>query len=141
MTEAEELRSEYSAGKLDGIKRDLSSFLVNNREAIAKFKEEAAKMRRGIVADDTAIKLFILQLRSINPTDEIKSQLKEVENEIWYSAEKQRDAQPDRIAVAREWCRRHAPGWRDHRVMAIIYVFDVNKEHYLRIFRDGAPAC
>jgi hypothetical protein len=44
--------------------------------------------------------------------------------------------EPDRKVVAREWCLRHAPGWRDHRVMEIVYVIDRHRDELAALLRS-----
>ena len=132
MTELETLKKEFASGKYRVIEKDLETFLVKNAESIKKFKEQVSSKLGRECSTEMAIKWYILQIRSINPTDEIKSELDEIEKEIWYRAE-QEGGRIDRSKVAEEWCMRHAPGWRDHRVLSIIFVFDQNKERYTSV--------
>lgn len=138
MPEIEELKTEWEKGRLAPIARDLVEFVRNHRADILEYREAHLKKLRGAPSsDDLALRMYILQVRSISPQGEIRDQLKEIEQEIWYRGE--RGSQVDRQEVAREWCLRHAPGWRDHRVMAIVFVLEKIKDQLLDILRtEGA---
>ncbi|MEK7469531.1 MAG: hypothetical protein AAB074_19335 [Planctomycetota bacterium] len=133
MPELEELQTEWEKGRLSAIVRDLVEFVRNHRSDILDYREAHLKKLRGArVTDDLAIRLYILQVRSISPQGEIRDQLKEIEQEVWYRGERG-EGQTDRQQIAREWCMRHAPGWRDHRVMAIVFVLEKIKDQLLAI--------
>ncbi|MBI5367765.1 MAG: hypothetical protein HZA54_12065 [Planctomycetes bacterium] len=139
MQQLANIEEDYRLGKLRTIENDLENFIRLNREKIRRFQEEhLRKLKTARPSDELAIKWYIMQIRTINPVDEIKTQLDEIEREIFYQAEKQGPGL-DRGGIAKEWCRRHAPGWRDHRVLAIIFVLDRNKDHYIRIFNGQEP--
>lgn len=136
MPEIEELKADWNSGKLSQIARDLIEFVKNHRNDIIDYRDhELAKLRGVSVSDDLAVRMYILQIRSISPQGEIKDQLKEIEAEVWYRGENV-GGQVDRQQVAREWCLRHAPGWRDHRVMAIIFVLEKIKDQIIAILND-----
>ena len=138
MPELEELKTEWEKGRLASIARDLLEFVRNHRADILEYREKHLKKLRGVQpSDDLALRQYILQVRSISPQGEIKDQLKEIESEIWYRGENE-GGQVNRQDVAREWCMRHAPGWRDHRVMAIIFVLDKMKDELLAILNQSA---
>ncbi|MBI3270078.1 MAG: hypothetical protein HYZ53_13720 [Planctomycetes bacterium] len=136
MDEFKNLDRDYRNGRFRAIEVDLENFIRKNRENIRRFQEEnLRKLKSASPSDALAIKWYIMQIQTINPVDEIKSQLDEIEKEIWYQAQ-QHGPGLDRSRVAKEWCRRHAPGWRDHRVLAIIYVLDRNVDRYVQILRE-----
>lgn len=134
MTEIDELDRDYAAGKFAKILKDLESFVKNNRDNILKFKDRLSKLKGSALQDDFVLKMYIMQIRSINPSEEIRAQLGEIEREIWIRGETM-GKEPDRKLIAREWCQRHAPGWRDHRVMEIIYVVDRNRDLLIRLLQ------
>lgn len=132
-TELDRLREEFADGKYTSIPGDLEAFIEKNRPGIRRFRDEVLGRMPGVVPTDAlAIKWYVLQIRSINPVHEIKEELGEIEQEIWIQGEQNRRT-PDRLKVAREWCARHAPGWRDHRVLAIIYVLERDLDRYVDI--------
>jgi hypothetical protein len=137
MTELIELETDYKAGKYRSVEQELETFVRKHKRSILECQKSFSK--RKPISLEQAIKLYILQIRSLNPSYEIRAQLEEIEREIWYRGEWSRH-EVDRNEIAREWCRRHAPGWRDHNVLAVIFVFDKNKDRYLRIFNDHSPA-
>lgn len=137
MSELHELGREYGDGKLGTVERDLETFILRNRQEILRFRDQLARKNPG-VTDEVACKLYILQIRTLNPVAEIRDQLDEIKREIYYRGrDEQRPVLPDE--VAREWCNRHAPGWRDHRVLAIVYCFERCKERLVPLLRaEGA---
>lgn len=136
MPELEELKTDWEAGKLSNIARDLREFVLNHRADILEYRDKVlGRLRGASVSDDLAIRMYILQIRSISPQGEIRDQLQEIEREIWYRGEKA-NGNIDRQQVAREWCLRHAPGWRDHRVMAIVFVIERIKDDLVRILNE-----
>lgn len=134
MSELHDLGKEYGTGKFGVVERDLEVFLIRNREEILRFKATLAR-KNPAVTDEVAVKWYLLQLRTLNPVAEIRDQLREIEEECWIRAEKAGGG-ISRDEVAREWCARHAPGWRDHRVMAIIYCFERCKERLLPLLAN-----
>ena len=112
---------------------NIFSFIIKNKDAIKQFKEtELAKLGVKSPSYELAIKFYILKTRTINPATEIKNELEEIEKEVWYQGEKDKKS-PDRNKVAIEWCKQHAPGWRDNWVFAVLFAFENNKEHYLKL--------
>jgi hypothetical protein len=131
--ELKKLSQDYCLGQYKELEKDLEDFIRNNKEAIKKFKEtELKNLDVDSPSNELAIKLYILKTRTINPTTEIKKELSEIEKEIWIQGEKIKSS-PDRNKIALEWCKLHAPGWRDNWVFAALYVFEHNKEHYIRL--------
>jgi len=134
--ELKKLSQEYCLGRYNELEKDLEAFITKNKEAIRKFKSDEVKdMGVDTPTDELAVKLFILKTRSINPATEIKTELKEIEKEIWYQGEKTKSL-PDRNKIAIEWCKLHAPGWRDNWVFAALYVFEHNKAHYIKLLEQ-----
>jgi len=132
--ELKRLSENYCLGQYKELEKDLENFILKNKEAIKKFKETELEMHLDVdsPSDELAIKLYILKTRSINPDTEIKKELVEIEKEIWIQGEKLKSS-PDRNKVAIEWCKSHAPGWRDNWVFAALYIFEQNKGYYLRL--------
>jgi hypothetical protein len=135
MTEIDEIRAKYESGRLDYIKSDLERFIIAHAAEIERYKREQADRGLAPISDDTAIKFFIIQNRSINPEREILEQIAEIEREKWIRGV-QTGRSPDANAVCQEWASLYSAGWRAHRVTSIVYVFEREKERYLRILRD-----
>ncbi len=137
-SQLDQLSREYERGELDSIKEDLADFLRRQAGAVRRLRDEYfGTANVPATADEVAVKMFILKSRSINATREILDQLDEINREKWIRGI-QTGHDPDPQTVALDWARIHSPGWRDHRVMAIIYVFERDKERYLALVRDGA---
>jgi len=135
MTEIDEIRSKYESGQLDHIKADLERFIVAHAAEIERYKQEQSERGLAPIADDTAIKFFIIQNRSINPEREILEQIAEIEREKWIQGVRTGHS-PDADAVCKEWANKYSAGWRAHRVTSIVYVFEREKERYLRILSN-----
>jgi hypothetical protein len=141
-SQLEQLCREYASGKLDTIKDDLAGFLRRQAAAIRSLRDEYFGTQDvPPTADEVAVKMFILKSRSINPSREILDQLDEINREKWIRGINA-GFSPDPQSVATDWARLHSPGWRDHRVMAIIYVFEREKERFIALVREtqGPPA-
>lgn len=134
-SELENLAREYESGQLDAIKHDLAAFVDKHAPAIRRLRDDYfGTTDVPPTADEIAIKMYILKSRSINPSREILDQMEEINREKWIRGVHSGCA-PDPQAVAQEWARLYSPGWRDHRVMSIIYVFEREKEKYLEKVR------
>jgi len=139
MTEIDEIRSKYESGQLDYIKTDLERFIIVHAAEIEQYKRD--QIERGLppITDDTAIKFFIIRNRSINPEREILEQVAEIEREKWIQGVKTGSA-PDPHAVCAEWANKYSAGWRQHRVTLIVYVFERDKDRFLRVLHENARA-
>ena len=134
MSELDDIKANYDAGRLEGLRGDLERFLVSHREKIRLFAEEQAA--RGLkIPRDSAVKFYILRLRSINPRREIQDQLEEIQREKWIRGV-QTGRAPDPQEVAADWAKRYSAMWREHRLTEIVYVFEREKERYLKILES-----
>jgi hypothetical protein len=130
MSEIEEVRQKYIRGELDHIRGDLERFISSHRFRIVQFRDQYnSRHPRRPLDDALAIKFYILRIRSINARQEIQDQLKEIEQERVTRSEKT-GTEPDAHEVAMDWARLYSPAWRAHRVTAIIYVFEQDRERY-----------
>jgi len=132
MSEIDEIRRKYESGQLDVIREDLERFLRAHREQILRFRDSRRTSPSLGLSDELAVKLYILRQRSINPKREIEEQLQEIHREKWIRGI-QMGQPPDAEQVASEWARLYSAGWRSHRVLSIVYVFEREKERFLRL--------
>ncbi|MCK5578916.1 MAG: hypothetical protein KAI63_05280 [Planctomycetes bacterium] len=131
----QELEQDFCAGKFKKIEKELELFITQHKKEINLFRDtELKKIKNTPVSDELAIKLFIMRTRSINPIEEIKLELQEIEKEIWYRGEKA-NGQVDRDKICQEWCQSHAAGWRDHWVMSVLYVFERHKNKFVKLLK------
>jgi hypothetical protein len=136
MSVLRDLNRDYCSGRFKQIEEDLEKFFRQNKDAIKEFKlHELAKIKGLAASDELAAKLYLLKQRSINPSIELKMELEEIEKEIWYRGEKEHQC-VDPNAIACEWSKKHAAGWRDHFIMTTLFIFGRNKEKYLEIIND-----
>jgi len=135
MSEIDEIRDDYEHGRLDSIKQDLERFILAHRARIQAYQKDQEE--KGLpMADDIAIRFYIIQQRTINPAAEIRDQLLEIEREKWIRGV-QTGCAPDAQEVALEWARNHSAGWRAHRVTTIVYCFSREKDRYVQVYRDA----
>ena len=60
MSELDDIKANYDAGRLEGLRGDLERFLVSHRERILRFSAEQAA--RGLTLPfDSAVKFYILR--------------------------------------------------------------------------------
>jgi len=123
--ELEELKQEYAEGKLEGIKDGLESFIRRYKAPIKQFSEQHK------LSIDLGLRCYILLGRSIDTRKENLDQLEEIKKELWYRRE-ENSALPE-SKIIKDWTEKYAAGWRDHRVMQIIYVYLQDKEKYLAL--------
>ena len=134
MSELDDIKANYDAGRLEGLRGDLERFLVAHREKIRVFAAEQAA-RGLVIPQDSAVKFYILRLRSINPRREIQDQLEEIQREKWIRGI-QTGRAPDPQEVAADWAKRYSAMWREHRLTEIVYVFEREKDRYLKILES-----
>ncbi|MBI2932623.1 MAG: hypothetical protein HYY16_13315 [Planctomycetes bacterium] len=134
MTELDEIREDYDAGRLEDIKRDLERFVIVHRGKIEAFRKEQETKGLPPLSDEVALKFYIIRHRTINPGREIHDQLREIEREKWIRGIAS-GREPDPQEVALDWAKNHSAGWRAHRVTTIIYCFDRDKDRYLRLLK------
>lgn len=139
MTEIEEIRAKYESGRMDHIRADLERFIRAHRDDILRLRDENIAKKLPPLSDEVAIKLYILQHRSINPRREIQEQLEEIQREKWIRGVATGRA-PDPSEVAVEWSREHSAGWRAHRVMSIVYCFEREKDRYVQLLGADKPS-
>jgi hypothetical protein len=131
MSEIDGIRMDYEAGRLESLKEDLARFLCAHRSDIARFREEQSG--KGLALDgESAVKFFILRHRTVNPQRDISDQLEEIRKEAWCRGVDTGRA-PDPQLVALDWARRFSADWRAHRVTTIVYVFERDKERFLKL--------
>src|SRR5262245_16852616 len=135
MTEIDEIRSKYESGQLDYIKSDLERFIIAHAPEIEQYKRDQLDRGMPPIPDDTAIKFFIIPNRSLNPEREILEQVDQLQREKCIQGVKTGHS-PDPQAVCAEWATKYSAGWRQHRVTLIVYVFEREKERYLRVLHD-----
>ena len=130
-SEIDDIRRRYDAGEFDSIRLDLERFISAHKTDIARYREE--QERKGLkLTDEATVKFFIMQHRSINPRREIQEQLEEIRRETWIRGINS-GRRPDEQEVAQDWARQHSAKWRAHRVTAIVYVFEREKERFCKL--------
>ncbi len=133
MDELEKIKSSYAKGELAPILKQLEVFISCHKEQILSFKiQEESKWKRSLDLA-TTVKLFILHVRSIDSRAEMLDQIEEINKTIGNKYEE--DIQKQNSCCF-EWVQKYAPIWRAFRVLAIIYVFDQNREKLISILNS-----
>jgi hypothetical protein len=136
LSEIDKLEKDYQSGRFKLIESQLGKFIQEHKSKIKEFKKkELINVKNVAPSDELAIKLFILKSRSISPLDEIKAELDEIEKEVWYQSEKEKKP-VDRNKIALEWCKKHAPGWRDNWILGALLVFERNKKKFVTLLNE-----
>ena len=139
----EALENDYREGKLEVLNHDIAYYIdektdqirdiLDERLELADFKAHPSETQLEI-----ALKEAILHSRILNPGTDAEAQLAEIERHIWILGEKYRQP-PDREQEALDWVRKFASSWREYRLLAILYVFEKNREQYIqRLKNTGA---
>ncbi len=132
MDELDKIKSSYSNGELEPILKQLEVFINCHKEQILRFKIQEENNWKRPIDMATAVKLFILHVRSIDSRAEMLDQIKEINKTIGDDHE---DIQKQNDCCF-EWVQKYAPIWRAFRVLAIIYVFDQNRDTLLSCFNS-----
>jgi len=74
-----------------------------------------------------ALKLLLLQRKSIDMPTEVKLQLDEIRKEALYRGT------ADHEGVALDWAKKHAAGWRDHYTLVLGFILDAKKERFQQL--------
>jgi hypothetical protein len=131
--ELDEIRQEYSEGKLDHIKPDLKRFLKVHKKYILEYYENSKKKFTDGFTLDHAVRHYICRHQTINHAKESRDQVAEIEREIRYRHEE--DPNIPQLRIILDWTAKHAKGWRGHRVMQIIYVYVQDKDRYIELVK------
>ncbi|MEN9662241.1 MAG: hypothetical protein RL324_1190 [Verrucomicrobiota bacterium] len=72
-----------------------------------------------------AVKQLIVQRGSMHMASELKDQMREMENELWYSGEKDECA---RAEIKQRWTVDHAAAWRRWRIQEYLFVVELCRD-------------
>ena len=122
--ELEKIAREYEAGKFKEKEDDLKSFLTTNAEMIYDFKDKLSRRHKTDVPISGAVKVLLLERKSVNPVHEIFEQKGEIEKEAWNRQEW------DHEKVARDWAAKYAAKWRESHVLILGYVISIHETEY-----------
>ncbi len=134
MKELDELKQEYQQGKLKHLETELEEFIKKHETEIKRFTEYFNTQLYHKINIDTGLRWYLTLQKSFNLKNEMNEQLEEIKKEIWYRKQEKIELKPDDIA--KNWVLKHSAGWRDHRVLQIVYVYLQDKEKYLKLFTE-----
>ena len=118
------IEREYVSGKYGALEDKLASFVEKNRDMIG------CVQKRFRTDQVVALKLLLLQRRSIDMPTEVNMQLDEIRKEAVYRGT------ADHESVALDWAKKHAAGWRDHYTLVLGFILDAKKERFQRILGE-----
>ncbi len=118
------IEHDYKAGKYRLLEEKLSGFVSQHKNTIELVQKRFSADRM------TALKLLLLQRKSIDARAEIGMQVEEIKKEAWYRATK------DYECIAAEWAKLHAAGWREHYTLVLGYILEVKKEKFQGLLQD-----
>lgn len=120
------IECDYNLGKYGALEDKLVEFISQNRGTIER-------VQRRFSSDKLlALKLLLLQRRSINASAEISMQLDEIRKEARYSGN------PDYDSVACDWAKSRAAGWREHYTLVLGFILETRKEKFQRLLEVEA---
>ena len=138
------LKDDYERGAFDVLKKDLEYFLVRNRDRIKAYYDSIERELHFCDVESSTklelvIKKLILDSRILNPLHDAQDQTEEIRRHIWMEGVKL-SAAPNQEVVAREWLEKYSKNWREYRLLAILYVFEMKRDYYVAIIDSVPPA-
>ncbi len=115
------IEREYKSGKYGALEEKLVSFVEKNSGMIERVQKKFSTDRL------VALKLLLLQRKSIDMPTEVKMQLDEIRKEALYRGT------ADHESVALDWAKKHAAGWRDHYTLVLGFILDAKKERFQQL--------
>jgi hypothetical protein len=113
--ELQALEHYWRSGQLQSRSDCVINFVERHRDEILRLAVEC----RDPDALITATQRLICEYRSIDLPAELRDQMREIQNEVWYRGEK---GDYDSARIQREWAERHAHNWRRWRIIEYLYV-------------------
>ena len=115
--ELEALWKSWDGGALAHLAEQLKTFAAERRESILT--------RAGGTADPialiAALKRMVVELGTVHHPSEMRAQMGEIHNFIWYHGE---SGNYNRELIATDWTTRHAGSWRRWRLKEYLFVID-----------------
>lgn len=96
---------------------------------------QLADGRRESVALAGAARQLIARLRSVHQPSEMRDQVREMHNEIWYCGQR---GEYDHPRIKQEWTTRHASSWRRWRIKEYLFLAERCAEEIADII-NSAP--
>jgi hypothetical protein len=115
------IEREYKSGKYDLLEDKLASFVEKNNDLIDRVQKKFSTDRL------VALKLLLLQRKSVHMPTEVKMQLDEIRTEALYRGTS------DHEDVARDWAKKHAAGWRDRYTLVLGFILDTKQEKFQQL--------
>jgi hypothetical protein len=124
------LEARWQEGRYRDYVEMLTVFVERHRDEIRQLAGEAHN--RGALLH--AMKRLIAQHGSVNIQSELRDQVGEIHNEIWYRGE---TGYYDRVGIQQEWTIRHARAWRCWRLKEYCFVVDHCADLLLALFTEA----
>ena len=132
--ELEEIRINYDRGEYVKLAESVRTFLAEHGERVLEFKEHIEGKFKKQFSLEHAIRLLILDIKTVNTKLDLEDQRKVIGLEAYIRHEHGSTESDEEIAI--DWIKKYAGAWRIHRIREIVYVFERSKEEYLDLI-DG----
>ncbi|MSU21019.1 MAG: hypothetical protein EXS30_06455 [Pedosphaera sp.] len=113
--ERAELEKRWSGGQLRHRHDQVLAFAQAQQTQILQL----AGGSRDPAALAAAAKRLIARLRSVHQSSEMRDQMREMHNEIWYRGQR---GEHDHPRIKEEWTARHAASWRCWRIKEYLFL-------------------
>lgn len=115
--EVGKLEMEWRDGKLTSHQAHILKFADQNRDAI--LRRTSGEMDEPSVVKAT--RQMIAELGTIQPAAELRDQIQEIQNTIWFGGQR---GDYDHARIKREWTEHHAANWRRWRIQQYLLVVE-----------------
>lgn len=119
ITEEERAQLErlWKEGRLHHQQEQVLAFVREQRLEILQIAGE----HRDLGALGAATRRLIARLRCVHQPSEMRDQVREMHNEIWYCGQR---GDHDRSRITLEWAARHGSNWRRWRIKEYLFLAD-----------------
>lgn len=129
-SEEEQITREFQQGAYDFVPDVLEGFFWKHRCKILEFIRNSSNLPL-----EAAVEQWLVQHPYLDLRRENMAQVHEAELYRWYEGERGRVLSEEEAMA--EWASKYRGTWRHHYGLAVAFVFEMNKERYLRIVRCG----
>ncbi|HWN96608.1 MAG TPA: hypothetical protein VNT99_16385 [Methylomirabilota bacterium] len=130
--ERAELERRWSNDELHHRREQVLAFVRAQRAEILQL----ANGSRELVDLTAAARRLIARLRSVHRPSEMRDQVREMHNEIWYCGQRGEYDQP---RIKQKWTDLHAASWRDWRIKEYLFLAERSAADIADIINSHGP--
>ncbi len=128
----EAVEAKYAKGELSKVELRLLDFAERHKNRVwAISKEDSANPSDDVLLDN--LRAYLLVRGSLQPAAEMADLIKEINKEVWYRNEKQKE-NPEEVAI--DWEEQYEKKWRQARMFEAFVLIDKCKEKLVEILRS-----